>query len=59
MPAILGARDSLRLETGLPLYGHELGKDKEGKEIPIFAIPLAKHAVSFLKLKRDFIGKEA
>jgi len=59
IPAGLGARDSLRLEADLPLYGHEFGEDKQGKEIPILAIPLAKYAVSFSSLKRQFIGKQA
>ena len=59
IPAGLGARDSLRLEADLPLYGHELGTDKQGKEIPILAIPLAKYAVSFSRLKGQFIGKQA
>ena len=57
-PAGLGARDTLRLEACLPLYGHEMGADPEGKEIPIFAVPLAKFAVSFSEQKGDFIGKE-
>ncbi len=58
MPIGLGARDTLRLEASLPLYGHEFGTDAEGREIPIFACPLAKFAVSFSELKGDFVGRE-
>jgi len=58
-PIGLGARDTLRLEAALPLYGHELGQDPEGKLIPVFACPLAKFAVSFSPLKGEFLGREA
>lgn len=58
-PAGLGARDTLRLEAGLPLYGHEFGQDSEGKEIPILAVPLTRFAVSLSPLKGEFVGRRA
>lgn len=50
-PAGLGARDTLRFEVALPLYGHELTKDVS---------PLEAGLGFFVKLnKESFIGKEA
>ena len=58
-PIGLGARDTMRLEASLPLFGHELGLDYEGNEIPIFSARQAQYAVSFKESKGDYIGRNA
>lgn len=51
IPCGLGARDTLRLEAGMPLYGHEMDDT---------VTPLETGLQMFVKLdKPDFIGKRA
>jgi glycine cleavage system T protein (aminomethyltransferase) len=56
-PCGLGSRDTLRLEAGMPLYGHELGEDINALSCGInFAIALDK---SIENEGETFIGQEA
>ena len=48
-PAGLGARDTLRLEAAMPLYGHELGETTD---------PISAGLSWAIDLKKDFIGAE-
>jgi aminomethyltransferase len=49
-PAGLGCRDTLRLEVGYPLYGHELTTERT---------PVAATRGQFMDTKKDFIGRAA
>jgi aminomethyltransferase len=49
-PAGLGCRDTLRLEVGYPLYGHELDTEHT---------PAAATRGQFVELAKDFIGRTA
>lgn len=49
-PAGLGARDTLRLEAGMPLYGHELTEETD---------PLSAGLGWAVDLQKDFIGAPA
>lgn len=48
IPAGLGARDTLRLEAGLPLYGHELTDDRT---------PVGSGFSFAVSMKKEYIGK--
>jgi aminomethyltransferase len=49
-PCGLGARDTLRLEAGMPLYGHELERD---------VTPLEAGLDFAVKLDKSFVGADA
>lgn len=49
-PAGLGARDTLRMEAGMPLYGHELGEEVDS---------LTAGQAWCVDLSKDFIGADA
>jgi len=49
-PCGLGARDTLRLEAGLPLYGHELDRSTS---------PLEAGLATYVKFGHNFVGEEA
>ncbi|MBB6431151.1 glycine cleavage system aminomethyltransferase GcvT [Algisphaera agarilytica] len=60
-PAGLGARDSLRLEAGMPLYGHELDEETDPLSAGLgFAVSLEKHVTDEddVEIPR-FIGQDA
>ncbi len=60
MPAGLGARDTLRMEAGMPLYGHELGEEINALSCGVdFAISLDKDQAKDGVAGEMFVGMEA
>jgi aminomethyltransferase len=49
-PCGLGARDLLRIEAGMPLYGHEISEEID---------PFSANLDRYVSLEKDFIGKRA
>lgn len=52
-PIGLGARDVLRLEAGMPLYGHEIDSERQPIEAGL------SFGISFSEDKGDYVGKAA
>ncbi len=56
-PCGLAARDTLRMEAGMPLYGHELGEEINALSCGVdFAMSLEKHT---MERGEPFVGQEA
>jgi aminomethyltransferase len=59
-PAGLGARDTLRIEAGMPLYGHELDEDTDPLSAGLkFAVSLDKDKTDDGPAIPRFIGQDA